>query len=159
MIHSIIIVSISIILLVISFIKSKEKSIKSIKTAKHMFLKLSKDVLAVLALVGLLLALIPDNVIASLLGNSNRFISTISASVLGAVTIIPGVIAFPLAKALEENGAHLSALAAFITTLTMVGIATFPIEVKHFGRRFALIRNSLSFILAVSIALIMGIIL
>jgi len=48
---------------------------------------------------------------------------------------------------------------AFLTTLTMVGIATFPLETREFGLKFAFIRNGLSFVFAIAIALVMGVIL
>ncbi|NLX74993.1 MAG: permease, partial [Synergistaceae bacterium] len=46
---------------------------------------------------------------------------------------------------------------AFLTTLTMVGIVTFPLEKKEFGTKFTAIRNGFSFIFAIIIALIMGV--
>jgi len=56
-------------------------------------------------------------------------------------------------------GASLPALASFITTLTMVGILTSPLEVKAFGRRFTFIRQFLSLILALLIGALMGVLL
>ena len=46
---------------------------------------------------------------------------------------------------------------AFLTTLTMVGIVTFPFEKKAFGTKFTAIRNGLSFLFAILIALVMGV--
>ena len=48
---------------------------------------------------------------------------------------------------------------AFITTLTMIGVVTLPLEIKELGKKMALLRNGLSFIIAIVIALIMGVIL
>ncbi len=48
---------------------------------------------------------------------------------------------------------------AFLTTLTMVGIVTFPLEKKEFGLKFAVTRNALSFVSALVIAMMMGVIL
>ena len=52
-----------------------------------------------------------------------------------------------------------TAVAAFVTTLTMIGTVTLPLEARELGRRFALLRNGLSFVLAIIVALIMGAIL
>lgn len=142
----------SLLALLWSYSKDRKKTIKSLKMAKGMFLKTAVDIIGVLALVGLVLAAIPDNLIQSLLGNSNNFLSSIYGAVIGTVTIIPAFIAFPLADSLVKSGANLIAIAAFITTLTMVGFATFPIEIEHFGKKFTIIRNSLSFIFALLIA-------
>ena len=48
---------------------------------------------------------------------------------------------------------------AFLTTLTMVGIVTFPLEKREFGLKFAAVRNGLSFLFAMLIARVMGVII
>jgi hypothetical protein len=39
----------------------------------------------------------------------------------------------------------------------MVGFVTFPLEKQEFGFKFAAIRNSLSFVFAIVIAMVMGV--
>ena len=78
---------------------------------------------------------------------------------LGAILHIPSLISFPLAASLLENGASVTSVAVFITTLTMIGIVTLPLEIKELGRKIALLRNGISFIGAIIIGIIMGIIL
>ncbi len=56
-------------------------------------------------------------------------------------------------------GAGLTAIAAFVTTLTMIGFVFLPLEIKELGKKFAFIRNGLSFIAAMIIAVLMGLIL
>jgi uncharacterized membrane protein YraQ (UPF0718 family) len=48
------------------------------------------------------------------------------------------------------------AVAAFIVSWVLVGVASLPFEAKMFGWRFALLRNSLSFVIAMGIGLVMG---
>ena len=144
---------------IFSIIKSRKKTVAAVKIAKGMFIGTFIEIVGVMAIVGLVLALLPPDLIKRLLGGGNIVISTIWGALIGSVTIMPAVIAFPLSKSLYQNGAHLAAVAAFLTTLTMVGVATFPIENRHFGRKFALTRNSISFAAAVLIAVLMGIIL
>ena len=72
---------------------------------------------------------------------------------------IPSLIAFPLAASLLKGGASITAAAAFITTLTMIGTVTLPLEIKELGKKVALLRNGISFIMAIIIALIMGVML
>jgi uncharacterized membrane protein YraQ (UPF0718 family) len=69
---------------------------------------------------------------------------------------MPAVVAFPLAASLLANGASVQSVAAFITTLTMIGVVTLPLEIKEFGRRMALLRNVFSAAAALAIALAMG---
>ena len=159
MITTIILVSITLVFLIISLIKSRNKTKQCFKLAKNMFFNIASQIIGVLLLIGLILVLIPRETINQLMGNSNKWLSTIYGAIIGTITIIPGVIAFPLAKELYDQGAILMALAAFITTLTMVGVATIPIEIKHFGKKFTFIRNIISFGFAIVIALFMGVIL
>ncbi|GAB6137710.1 permease [Halanaerobaculum tunisiense] len=142
----------AVVALLWSFKNDKGKTIQGIKMAKGMFLQTAGDITGVLSLVGLLLAIIPNSLIQSLLGGSNAFSSAVYGALIGTVTILPAFIAFPLAESLLSSGANLIAIAALITTLTMVGFATYPIEVDYFGKKFAIVRNSLSFLFALLIA-------
>ena len=81
------------------------------------------------------------------------------ASALGSITLIPGFVAFPLAAALMDNGAGIMQIAAFISTLMMVGIVTLPLEISYFGKKTALLRNGLALAFSFFVALVMGVIL
>jgi len=48
-------------------------------------------------------------------------------------------------------------LSAFTTTLMMVGIITFPLEKEYFGVKVTVIRNTISFFIALIVAVITGI--
>lgn len=150
---------ITLILVILSFIKDKSKTKKAIIFSKGMFLNTVLDVLGILLLIGLIMALIPPQLIEKYLGGENLTLSTIWGGLIGTVSIIPAFIAFPLSKSLLDSGAHAVTITAFLTTLTMVGIATFPLEAKSFGTKFTVLRNSLSFIAAIIIALVMGVVL
>ena len=50
-------------------------------------------------------------------------------------------------------------ISAFITSLVMVGTITASMEIKSLGKKFTLMRNGFSFIGAIIIAAIMGVIL
>ncbi|MGM0380207.1 MAG: permease [Bacillota bacterium] len=156
---TIILVGLAAIGFIVSLLKNKKKTKKSLMMAKAMFLKTLKSIFGILFLIGFVLALIPESTIKDLLGGANIVLSTIYGALIGTVTIIPAFIAFPLSSSLIKSGAHLSAIAAFITTLTMVGFATMPLEIESFGKKFTFIRNGISFILALFIALGMVIIL
>jgi len=118
------------------------------------------DIIGILMIIGVIMAYIPMELITKYLGNnSNLVVSVLGASAVGGITIIPAFIAFPLVAALQEQGANIMVITAFLTTLTMVGVATMKIEINEFGKKFTFIRNALSFILAVAIAVIMGVIL
>jgi uncharacterized membrane protein YraQ (UPF0718 family) len=67
--------------------------------------------------------------------------------------------AYPMAGSLHQMGASLAALASFITTLTMVGLLSAPLEVKAFGRPFTILRQGASLILALAVGALMGVLL
>jgi hypothetical protein len=50
-------------------------------------------------------------------------------------------------------------IAAFVSTLMMVGIVTLPVEMKYFGKKAAVVRNIASFIFSILVALVMGVVL
>ncbi len=156
---TIIMIILAVGLLLFSVIKSKKKTKESILVAKKLFLNTFTEVIGVMAIVGLVLALIPPELIKQLLGGPSKMMSTVFGALIGTITIMPAFIAFPMAKSLYISGAHLVTIAAFLTTLTMVGVATYPIEVRHFGKKFTLVRNGISFGMALVIALGMGLLL
>jgi uncharacterized membrane protein YraQ (UPF0718 family) len=110
-----------------------------------------------LILVSIILFLVPDKTITDYLGNNNKFLGLILASFFGSITLMPGFIAFPLCGILLTKGVTYMVIAAFTTTLMMVGIITFPVEKEYFGVRVALIRNLISYLIALIIALAIGI--
>ena len=110
-----------------------------------------------LIIVSIILSLLPNRIIADYLGGSNMFEGVILASAIGSITLMPGFIAFPLCGILLSRGVSYTVLSAFTTTLMMVGFVTFPIEKKYFGTKVTIIRNGMSFFIAVIVAIMTGI--
>jgi len=148
-----------IILFVWSLVKSREKAKEAIKKSRGMMKNMIGDIIAIIFMIGLILTFIPPQTIKGLLGSGNLWLSTVAAALAGSVTLIPAFVAFPLVGSLVDSGASIVPGVAFLTTLTMVGLVTFPLEKKEFGTQFAVTRNALSFVAAVSIALLMGVII
>ncbi len=155
----VIIYAIFVSALLYSVSKNRTKTKQAFYVGKKMFLKLLPQLLIITGLVGLLLGYVPPEIIEIYLGEEAGMTGTMMAAIFGAVTLIPNIIAMPLAGSLLRSGAAVVTVAALITTLTMVGTVTFPLEAKTFGTRFALLRNSLSFVTAIVIAVLIGVIL
>ncbi|HOI24789.1 MAG TPA: permease [Caldisericia bacterium] len=151
--------SLLVVCLVASIINSKEKSKKAFKVAGKSLLKSAPSLLAVLGIVGLTLGILTPETISNLVGAEAGFTATIVAAVLGSITLIPSLVAFPLAGSLLRSGATVITISTFITTLVMVGIVTAPMEIKTLGKKFTLLRNGLGFLAALIIATLMGVIL
>ena len=151
--------TVGIVLLMISFLKDRSESIKAMKKSRKMMKTIIGDIIGIILLIGLILELIPETAIRDLLGSDNALVSTTLAAIAGSVTLIPGFVAFPLVGSFIDHGASILPAVAFLTTLTMVGVVTFPLEKKEFGLKFALTRNLLSFIAAILISFAMGVII
>ncbi|MGE4352768.1 MAG: permease [Oscillospiraceae bacterium] len=121
--------------LAVSFFKSREKTRLALKKAWKSVENILPQFLSVLLIIGMMLALLTPEQISKLLGSESGWYGVLIAAVIGSITLIPGFVAFPLAAALLNNGADYMQIAAFVSTLMMVGIVTLPVEITYFGRK------------------------
>jgi uncharacterized membrane protein YraQ (UPF0718 family) len=148
----------SLLATLISYRKDRSRTLLALKKSGSALKNLAPGLLGMIAIVGFALAFFPQDTLLRLF-KAERVWDHIGVSLLGAVVTIPGPIAFPLAGTLLKMGAPLPLLASFITTLTMVSVVTAPMEISYFGVRFTLLRQSMSFVAAVSIGLLLGVLL
>lgn len=146
----------TIITLIISFIKSKEKTVKGIKKGIKKFNKILPKYLVLLMILSFVL-LVSEDFIIDYLSNENLIVGAIASVVIGSITMMPGFIAYPLAGVLLEKGVAYIILGGFVTSLMLVGVVTFPVEKEYFGTKATVIRNVFGFLIAVGIALGIGI--
>ena len=156
---SVIISVIAVLLLALSAFKSRQKTLLALKIAGKTAAGILPFLLIIIVVIGFLLTFVPAHVIASLIGARAGFWGVLIASLIGSILLIPHFVAAPLAASLLHQGAGIPAIAAFVTTLVMVGIVTMPMEIELMGRKFTIWRNILSFGFALLIALIMGVLL
>lgn len=150
--------AVALIWFVFSVIKDRRKTMNAVKMSGGMMKQMAGEIVAILFIIGLILTFIPPESIQKFMGESNAFLSTIISAIVGSITLVPAFVAFPLAGSLVNAGASIIPVVAFLTTLTMVGVVTMPLEKREFGTRFTLVRNALSFVFAIAIALLMGVI-
>ena len=153
---NIILYSLAIILLAASYLKDKSKTKKALKKAWKSFENILPELLVIMLLIGVLLAVVDHELISSLLGESSGWFGVILASIIGAITLIPGFVAFPTAALLLKGGAGYMQIAAFVSTLMMVGIVTLPVEVKYFCKKISSTRNVLAFMFSFIVAIVVG---
>jgi len=142
--------------LTVSFFHNKKKTKDALKVSFKFFRSVALTILMIVWMIGFLLAFLPSERILNTVGREAGLKGMVLAALFGSVVLIQAFIAFPLAGAFLRQGADIRSIAAFVTTLVMVGIAIAPLEVKFFGKKFSLWRNGLSFVFAIIIALIMG---
>lgn len=145
--------------LLFSFIKDKKKTKMALKKAWKSFENIMPQFLSVIIIIGLALAILSPETISMLLGTRSGIVGVLAAAVIGSITLIPGFVAFPLAAALLKNGAGYMQIAAFVSTLMMVGIVTIPMEIKTFGKKVTILRNMSAFVFSLIAALVIGAVL
>jgi uncharacterized membrane protein YraQ (UPF0718 family) len=142
--------------LLVSFIKDKKKTKMALKKAWKAFENILPEFLVVILLVGFLLAVLNPETISKIIGSESGWFGTVLAAIIGSLTLVPAFVAFPTAAILVENGAGYMQVAAFISTLMMVGIITIPVEIKYFGKKISIFRNILAFLFSFIVAFIIG---
>lgn len=146
----------AIILLGLSFTKDKKKTKMALKKAWKSFENMLPQFLSILIIIGIMLSVLTPETISKLIGQQSGVFGVAAASIIGSITLLPAFVAFPLADALLKNGAGITQIAAFVSTLMMVGIVTIPVESGYFGKRAAILRNSLAFIYSLIVAAVIG---
>ncbi|NCO42383.1 MAG: permease [Armatimonadetes bacterium CG_4_10_14_3_um_filter_66_18] len=143
------------IALLASLMVSRAKTRAAVAKGLRMLWNITPLLVAVLAVVSLALAGIGSEALRRGLSGSGP-LAFWTAIGIGSVALIPGFIAYPLAGVLRAQGASVAVLAAFITSLMMVGVLTLPVEARFFGWRVSVIRNALAFVGAIVVAALMG---
>lgn len=146
----------TLLFLIISFFKDKKKTKMSLKKAWKSFENILPQFLAVILLIGVVLAFLDTETISKIIGADSGWLGVVLAAIVGAVTLIPGFIAFPTAALLLQGGAGYMQIGAFVSSLMMVGVVTMPIEIKYFGKKITVLRNLLAFLFSFLVAYIIG---
>ncbi|MDD4680664.1 MAG: hypothetical protein PHP79_07245, partial [Clostridia bacterium] len=93
-------------------------------------------------IVGITLALLKPETISKILGNSSGAFGVLVSAVLGSIAMMPTFVAFSTGDMLLKSGAGIAQIAALISTLTLIGIITIPMESKCIGKKATLYRKS-----------------
>lgn len=141
------------IAVLVSLIVSRDKTKKALIIGGKKLLKITGPFTSVIIGVSIILYLVPSEVLSTYLGGEESIISTLIASILGSVTVMPGPVVYPLCKILVDQGVAYNVIAAFSTTLMMVGLMTFPMEKAYFGTKFAIVRNLVGYSISIAISI------
>lgn len=154
--ENLILYGVTLILVILSFVKDRKKTYQAMKKAWKAFENILPQFLAVIVLVGIMLSVLNPDMIGRLLGKASGWWGIFLAVMVGSITLIPGFVAFPTAAMLVGKGAGYAQIGAFISSLMMVGIVTLPIEFKYFGKKVSILRNFLAFLFSFLVAFIIG---
>jgi len=146
----------ALLIILVSFLKDKRKTQKALEIALQSGKNLLPILLLIIVFIGILLGWVPNSWIQKYLGESSGFLGVIGAALLGSVVMMQSFIAYPLANSLLISGGSLTVIATFLTTLTMIGMASLPLQVQELGKQITIYRNLFSFISAIFIGLLIG---
>lgn len=109
--------------------------------------------LGVILLMGLFRTFITPKMIAAVFSGKmvqDTFIGTL----IGSISAGNPITSYIIGGELLNKGVSLFAVAAFIVAWVTVGIVQYPAEMDFLGKRFATLRNILSFILAILVSIV-----
>lgn len=149
----------TLILLLLSFVKSRKKTITALKKAWKSFENILPLFLSIVLIIGIMLAILSPQIISKILGKQSGWTGIIFAAIIGSCTVIPGFVTFPLASELLKSGAGLIQIIVFISTSMMVGVITIPIEIRYLGKKVTYLRNLLALTFSFAIAFVMGVLI
>ena len=85
-----------------SYAKDRQKTKQSLKKALKSFEHIFPAFALILLLIGATMAVVSPAAVTQLLGADSGFGGMVTAALIGSITLIPGFIAFPLAKAVLD---------------------------------------------------------
>ncbi|MBS3740720.1 MAG: hypothetical protein KGY75_05570 [Candidatus Cloacimonetes bacterium] len=115
------------------------------------FLRISPVICGVILTIGLFNLFIPKKLITSFFTGHKLLDGLLGASIGSIFTGNP-ITSYLLAGQLLESEASLFAVTAFIIAWVTVGVAQFPAEASILGKKFALQRNFISFLLSIFVS-------
>ena len=127
---------------------------------KKITLKSAKSILNLFPfLIGIILLMSLINSIISKahlekIFSKNIFLDSIVGSSFGSILAGNPVTSYIMGGEFLKQGVSLTAITAFLVSWVTVGLAQFPAEANVFGKKFALMRNLLSFLFSICIAII-----
>lgn len=149
---SLILYIIAFVLFLISYKKDKKKTKKALLKGWKSIENILPQFLGIILVVGLTLAILKPETISNIIGSNSGIFGVILSAVLGSIAMMPTFVAFSTGNMLLQNGAGIAQVAALISTLTLIGIITIPLETKYIGKRAAIYRNILAFVFSIIVA-------
>jgi predicted Fe-Mo cluster-binding NifX family protein len=120
-------------------------------SAARQFVNLLPILIGVVLLVGLFNTFVSEEWLKSVF-SGNVILDTLWGACFGSIFAGNPINSYVIGGELQKYGVSLFAVTAFIITWVTVGLVQLPAEIAAFGKKFALLRNGLSFVFAIPIA-------
>ena len=148
---SLILYLITVFLFILSYIKDKDKTKQAFFKGCRSLSNMMPQFLGIIFIVGITLAMLKPETISSILGGSSGAFGIVLSAVVGSIAMMPTFVAFSTGDMLLKSGAGIAQVAALISTLTLIGIITIPMEANYIGKKATLYRNLLAFIFSIMV--------
>jgi len=126
--------------------------------AGKMFWKVSPLIIGTILLVSLIVTLIPQSFYLKIF-TQNIWFDSFIGGLIGSISAGNPITSYILGGELLVQGVSLIAVTAFLVAWVTVGVVQLPAESMILGRRFAILRNVLSFVFAIVVAILTFLIL
>lgn len=110
-------------------------------------------IIGVLLLMGLAITAVPKEFYAAVF-SGNNFLDPLLGALLGSVSGGNPITSYILGGEFLKQGVSLLAVTAFLLAWVTVGIIQLPAESLMLGKKFAIIRNGVSFLMAIVVAVL-----
>ena len=133
-------------------ISSKEIKRAGLKTWDN-FKRVIPAILGIFILVSFLKVVIPKEFYAKIFSGI-PILDALIGAVLGSISVGNPLTSYVIGGEMLDQGVALVAVVAFLLSWVTVGIVQLPAESLILGRKFALVRNLVSFVSAIVIAVL-----
>ena len=127
--------------------------LQAAKSAARQFASLLPILIGVVLLIGLFNAFISKELLASILSGT-PVLDTLWGACVGSILAGNPINSYVIGGELLKHGVSLFAVTAFIITWVTVGLVQLPAEIAALGKKFALVRNAISFVLFTAVAVL-----
>jgi predicted Fe-Mo cluster-binding NifX family protein len=131
----------------------KSALVHATRSSANQFIVLLPTLVGVVLLVGLFNALVSKDLLASVF-SGNLALDTLWGACFGSILAGNPINSYVIAGELLKYGVSLFAATSLIVTWVTVGLVQLPAEIAALGKRFALVRNALCFVLAIPVAIL-----
>ena len=128
------------------------------RSSAKQFINLLPVLVGVVLLIGLFSTFVSKDFLSSIF-SGNMALDTLWGACFGSIFAGNPINSYVIGGELLKYDVSLFAVTALIITWVTVGLVQLPAEIAAFGKRFALLRNGLSFLLAIPIAIMTVLIL
>ena len=149
---SLILYLVTLVLIIISYKKDKEKTKKALIKGWKSIENILPQFLGIILVVGITLAVLKPEMISNIVGNNSGILGVVFSAVIGSIIMMPTFVAFSTGDMLLKSGAGVAQVIALISTLTLIGIITIPLEAKYIGKKATIYRNILAFVFSIIVA-------